>query len=265
MASLVQRQHRCATSIAFAGRKRSCHAQSDCAAEGFRIETKIYVGDEEKPPSETTTLFLDGVVYDFLANRTQTAVFRKPTGGKPGRFILLDPQQRIQTEISTDQLTGAMDEAAHVGRASRTIHSCNSRPIRSSKNRSNRKAASSCWPAIWKPTRSATSPPNIRRRWPSIASSWTGTRSSTRCSPPALPPEPRLRAERSAGPPQGRAAQGRADTRGRKRTAPRRARIHLAALAATMQNGSKSRAPHWPAIAHVSEREFLRTTRPKEE
>jgi hypothetical protein len=80
------------------------------AADGFRIETAVYVGDEEKPESEATTLFLDGVVYDFLANPEQTAVFRKPTGGKPGRFILLDPQDRMRTEFTTEQLTGAMQK-----------------------------------------------------------------------------------------------------------------------------------------------------------
>lgn len=79
-------------------------------AEGFRIETKIFVGDEQKPASETTTLFLDGVVYDFLKEPAQTAVFRKPTGGKPGRFILLNDQHRIRTEFSTEQLSRAMDK-----------------------------------------------------------------------------------------------------------------------------------------------------------
>ena len=57
-------------------------------AEGFRIETQIFVGEDEQPVSETTTLFLEGVVYDFLKSPAQTAVFRKPGGGKPGRFIL---------------------------------------------------------------------------------------------------------------------------------------------------------------------------------
>ena len=79
-------------------------------AEGFRIETKIFVGDEEEPVSETTTLFLEGVVYDFLAAPAQIAVFRHPTGGKPGRFILLDPSHRTRTEITTDQLAGTMNK-----------------------------------------------------------------------------------------------------------------------------------------------------------
>jgi hypothetical protein len=77
-------------------------------ADGFRIETKIYVGNEEVPVSETTTLFLDGVVYDFLQAPEQVAVFKKPAGGKPGRFILLDPQHRTRTELTTEQVGGAM-------------------------------------------------------------------------------------------------------------------------------------------------------------
>lgn len=76
--------------------------------DGFRIETKVYFGDEEQPQSETTTLFLDGVVYDFVAKPAQTAVFRKPAGGKPGQFTLLNAQERIQTKLSTAQLAGAM-------------------------------------------------------------------------------------------------------------------------------------------------------------
>jgi hypothetical protein len=79
-------------------------------AEGFRIETKIFVGDEEQPVSENTTLFLDGVVYDFLNSPPQTAVFRKPAGNKPGRFILLNADDRTRTELSTAQLEGAMEK-----------------------------------------------------------------------------------------------------------------------------------------------------------
>lgn len=83
---------------------------STARAEEFRIETKIYVGDEKEPASETTTLFLDGVVYDFLAKPEQICVFRKPGGGKPGRFILLDPERRQRTELTTPQLAGAMEK-----------------------------------------------------------------------------------------------------------------------------------------------------------
>lgn len=79
-------------------------------AEDFRIETKIYVADEEAPVSTSTTLFNGNVVYDFLDEPAQVAVFRKPGGGKPGRFILLDPENRVRTELTTDQLAGAMSK-----------------------------------------------------------------------------------------------------------------------------------------------------------
>jgi hypothetical protein len=86
------------------------HVAQPATAADFRIATKIFVGEEESPASETTTLFRDGTVYDFLANPDQTAVFRKPGGGKAGRFILLDNRRRVQTEISTESLAGAMSK-----------------------------------------------------------------------------------------------------------------------------------------------------------
>ena len=80
------------------------------AGEGFRIETTIYQGEEKEPASKATTLFVDGVVYDFLAKPEETAVFRKPIADKPGRFILLNDKLRLQTEVSTDKLAGTMNK-----------------------------------------------------------------------------------------------------------------------------------------------------------
>jgi hypothetical protein len=81
---------------------------SQVLAEGFRIQTKIFVGEEPEPVCKTTTLFQDGAVYDFLEKPEQTAVFRRPMGNKPARFILLNDQQQVQTEVSTEKLTTAM-------------------------------------------------------------------------------------------------------------------------------------------------------------
>jgi hypothetical protein len=78
------------------------------SADGFRIETKVYVAEQKEPVSETTTLFLDGVVYDFLKKPEQTAVYRKPSGGKPGQFILLNEQHSMLTKFSTDQVDGTV-------------------------------------------------------------------------------------------------------------------------------------------------------------
>jgi hypothetical protein len=77
-------------------------------AEGFRIETKVYVAEQKEPVSETTTLFLDGVVYDFLKKPEQTAVYRKPGGGKAGQFTLLNEQHSMLTKFSTDQVDGTV-------------------------------------------------------------------------------------------------------------------------------------------------------------
>ena len=82
-------------------------------ADGFRIATKVYVGEEkpkQKPVSETTTLFLDGAVYDFLDQPEQIAVFRKPAGDKPGQFILLSEKHGILTRLSTEQVAKAMKD-----------------------------------------------------------------------------------------------------------------------------------------------------------
>jgi len=87
-------------------------AQS-AAADGFRIATKVYVGEEKQklpPVSEATTLFLDGVVYDFLKNSDQIAVYRKANGDKPAQFILLNDEHSIQTKISMEKISGAMQK-----------------------------------------------------------------------------------------------------------------------------------------------------------
>jgi len=73
-------------------------------ADEFRIVSKVYVGEEPAPVSETITLFDGETVYDFIASPARTAVFRKPMGASEGRFILLDPARQVRTELSTDQL-----------------------------------------------------------------------------------------------------------------------------------------------------------------
>jgi hypothetical protein len=77
-------------------------------AENFRIQTKVFEGKSELPISETVTIFCDGVVYDFLQQPPQTAIFSRPSGKNAGRFILLDDDHQLRTEISTKKLEGAM-------------------------------------------------------------------------------------------------------------------------------------------------------------
>lgn len=83
-----------------------------CYAEELRIETKVFGGDEEeeKPLSHTVTLFDKNTVYDFVENPEQIAIFRAPTPGSGGQFILLDVGSARRTEVSTERISGLMDK-----------------------------------------------------------------------------------------------------------------------------------------------------------
>lgn len=71
-------------------------------AEDFRVENKVFLGNEKEPRIESTTIFHEGVIYDYLKHPDEVTVFDK----NRGRFILLDPVKRRKTEISTDEIEG---------------------------------------------------------------------------------------------------------------------------------------------------------------
>jgi hypothetical protein len=74
-----------------------------CLADDFRIETKVFVGKDKSPLSQTTTLFKAGYVYDYLSspsNPEQVAVLDK----QHGRFILLDHTRKLKTEIKSEDV-----------------------------------------------------------------------------------------------------------------------------------------------------------------
>ncbi len=79
-------------------------------AEGLRIETDVYLGDEVEPLSHNVTLFDSGTVYDFTENPDQITVFRPSTSTRPGQFILLDLQSKQRTEVSTKRISGLMQK-----------------------------------------------------------------------------------------------------------------------------------------------------------
>ena len=68
--------------------------------EDFRIENKIYVDDEKEPRIRSTTIFHEGVVYDYLADPPEVTVF----DGHHGRFVLLDLTRRVKTELTTERV-----------------------------------------------------------------------------------------------------------------------------------------------------------------
>jgi hypothetical protein len=74
--------------------------------EDFRIDTKVYLAEETEPISQTVTLFQeeDGIVYDFLSEPKQIAIFRKLKSAESGTFILLDPVRQVRTDFTTEEV-----------------------------------------------------------------------------------------------------------------------------------------------------------------
>ena len=66
----------------------------------LRIETRVYVADESEPISHNLTLFTERSIYDFLNGKQQVSIFEHTAG----RFVLLDSERKVQTEITTDDL-----------------------------------------------------------------------------------------------------------------------------------------------------------------
>ena len=66
----------------------------------FRVENRVFSGGEKTPQVQSTTIFLDGVVYDYLEHPKEITVF----DGANGRFICLDPIRHVRTELSAQHL-----------------------------------------------------------------------------------------------------------------------------------------------------------------
>ncbi len=75
-------------------------------ASNFRIHTKVFAGTEKEPVSENTTIFHDGLVYDFIEKPSEVLVFDPAAG----QFVLLDPQRRQWAEITLAQLDVLLPE-----------------------------------------------------------------------------------------------------------------------------------------------------------
>lgn len=73
--------------------------------EDFRVENKVFSGDDKEPLSESTTIFCHGVVYDCLKSPAETVVFDKAAD----RFQLLSLSHRTRTELNTANVTAFVD------------------------------------------------------------------------------------------------------------------------------------------------------------
>ena len=80
-------------------------------AVDFRVENRVYSGDNKEPVSLSCTVFHKAVVYDFLQNPAETIIFDKAAG----RFVILDDVRRIRTGLTTtevDNFTQKMKDRA---------------------------------------------------------------------------------------------------------------------------------------------------------
>ncbi len=73
---------------------------SAVGAEGLRVENKVFLNEDKEPRSQSTTIFHEGLVYDFLDKPAEITIF--DLGHH--RFVLLDPTRRVRTELSTDEV-----------------------------------------------------------------------------------------------------------------------------------------------------------------
>jgi hypothetical protein len=77
-------------------------------AQDFRVDTDVFIGDEDESVSETLTIFSGDVVYDFFVKGPEeTTVFDV----RRGRIVLLDAERQVKTTLTTDQL---LEFSAHI-------------------------------------------------------------------------------------------------------------------------------------------------------
>ena len=87
----------------------------DDARVDFRVDNAVYLDDQKEPSSQSTTVFHDGVVYDYLQSPAETVVF----DASAGRFVLLNLTRQTRTELTTDEVVGFVDRLQSVAAKSK--------------------------------------------------------------------------------------------------------------------------------------------------
>jgi hypothetical protein len=77
-------------------------------AQEFRIETDVFLGDEETPTSHTVTLFEKSAVYEFIDQPAQTIVYRRGDTDDASLFILLDAETQRRTDVDVARIDKLM-------------------------------------------------------------------------------------------------------------------------------------------------------------
>ena len=86
------------------------------AAEDFRIDNAVFVGEQKTPAFESTTIFYKGIVYDCMKSPEETVVFEKSTS----KFILLNLKHRSRAELTTGEVAAFTDRLQQDGTTKNT-------------------------------------------------------------------------------------------------------------------------------------------------
>jgi hypothetical protein len=74
-------------------------------AEGFRVDSQVFIGKETTPHSTNITLFQAAHVYDFLDRPRQITIYDLARG----RVVLVNPERKVKAELSQAMLEAFLD------------------------------------------------------------------------------------------------------------------------------------------------------------
>lgn len=74
-------------------------------ADGFRVDSQVFIGKETTPHSTNVTLFQAAHVYDFLDQPRQITIYDLARG----RVVLVNPDRKVKAEVSQETLEAFCD------------------------------------------------------------------------------------------------------------------------------------------------------------
>jgi hypothetical protein len=87
------------------------------AAQDFRVDSEIFVDEEQQPFAETLTIFSGGRVYDFLLGDAEEITIFEPARGQ---FTLLDPSRKLRCTLASQELLDYVQELNKAALASKS-------------------------------------------------------------------------------------------------------------------------------------------------
>ena len=76
------------------------------AVDGFRVDNRVFYEDQKEPVCQSSTIFLDHMVYDFLDKPAEICVLDQPHG----QFVLLNTERRISTRVAMQDVASFTDQ-----------------------------------------------------------------------------------------------------------------------------------------------------------